>query len=180
MASETVQKALIFGSASLIGAALMDTMEASGYQVEAGHAHSDVLAADVVVCIAYGKDAVRSSPPEAQPPSNCLKIEPCRCVAQGELQRTERVLSELVDADLTLPKSLILISSVMTWARTPVELVRLPCSAAILAAKPHSDAGIGVRTETEKTRNAWLFRMRISRSGALIPRTKPICLANGR
>ena len=72
MASETVQKALIFGSASLIGAALMETMEASGFQVEAGHADSDVLAADVVVCIAYGRDAVRNSPPESQPPANCF------------------------------------------------------------------------------------------------------------
>ncbi len=45
---------------------------------------------------------------------------------QAELQNTERVLSELASADLAQPKSLILLSSVMTWARTPVELVRVP------------------------------------------------------
>lgn len=59
--AQTVQKALIFGSASFIGAALMETMEASGYAVEAGHAGSDVLSADVIVCSAYGNDTVRSS-----------------------------------------------------------------------------------------------------------------------
>ena len=45
---------------------------------------------------------------------------------QVELQHAERVLSELADAELTQPKTLILLSSVMTWARTPVELVRMP------------------------------------------------------
>ena len=67
--TDTVQKALIFGSASFIGAALVETMEASGYEVEAGHVGSDVLAADVVVCNAYGDDPVRSSATETQTPS---------------------------------------------------------------------------------------------------------------
>jgi hypothetical protein len=70
--AQTVQKALIFGSASFIGAALMETMETSGYAVEAGHAGSDVLSADVIVCSAYGNDTVRSSAPETQPSTRCF------------------------------------------------------------------------------------------------------------
>eukprot|EP01046_Picozoa_sp_COSAG06_P015104 COSAG06_NODE_958_length_11320_cov_10.832724_1_plen_77_part_00 len=53
------RKALMFGSKSFIGAALMETMQASGFELEEGTADSDVLAADVVVCNVYGKDPVR-------------------------------------------------------------------------------------------------------------------------
>ena len=70
--AEIVQKALIFGSASFIGAALMETMEASGYAVEAGHAGSDALSADVVVCCAYGNDPVRSFVTATQTPARCF------------------------------------------------------------------------------------------------------------
>jgi nucleoside-diphosphate-sugar epimerase len=54
-----VRKVLMFGSTSFIGAALMETMQASGYELEAATADSNVLAADVVVCNVYGKDPVR-------------------------------------------------------------------------------------------------------------------------
>lgn len=43
---------------------------------------------------------------------------------QIELENAERALAALADADhLAQPKTLILVSSVMTWARTPVEMV---------------------------------------------------------
>ena len=42
---------------------------------------------------------------------------------QVELENAERALAALADAELTQPKTLILVSSVMTWARTPVEMV---------------------------------------------------------
>lgn len=130
--TETSQKALVFGSASFIGAALVETMRAAGYEVEVGHADSDVLAADVVVCNAYGKDTVSSPAPMDVVGSLLLTLR--REFVQGELQNTERVLSKLVDADLPQPKSLILLSSVMTWARTPIEMVRLPMFSLILTA----------------------------------------------
>ena len=127
METEALQKALVFGSASFIGAALVETMRASGYEVEAGHADSDVLAADVVVCNAYGKGTVSTPAPTDQ--SLALPLTLRREFVQAELQNTERVLSKLVDADLAQPKSLILLSSVMTWARTPIEMVRAPAFA---------------------------------------------------
>ncbi len=62
--AETMQKALIYGSTSFIGAALMETMAASGYEVKAGDSAHDALSADVIVCNAYGNDTVRSPVPE--------------------------------------------------------------------------------------------------------------------
>ena len=81
METEALQKALVFGSASFIGAALVETMRASGYEVEAGHADSDVLAADVVVCNAYGKGTVSTPAPVD------LSLAPCHLLRAGNLYR---------------------------------------------------------------------------------------------
>lgn len=96
---EAPQRALVYGAETFIGAPLLGSLKAGGYEVEAATAESDVLGADVIFCNVYGKDA-------------------------AELQNTQRALEALATAEQ--PKTLILISSVMTWGRTPVEMVSTP------------------------------------------------------
>lgn len=57
------QTAMVFGSGSFIGDALVGAMAKAGYVTEAATAASDVLAADVVVCNVYGLDPVNAKPP---------------------------------------------------------------------------------------------------------------------
>ena len=79
--AETLQKAVVFGSASFTGAALMEKMAAAGYDVEAGQEASDALSADVIVCNTYGNDTVRAAPYRRVVSRRALAqyLKPCAC-----------------------------------------------------------------------------------------------------
>lgn len=90
-------KALVYASASFIGGHLCKALKAAGLEVDEATAQSDVLAADVIICSVYSKDP-------------------------AEIENANQAIELLSRSELDKPKTFILISSVMTWARTPAEM----------------------------------------------------------
>lgn len=90
-------KVLVYASGTFIGGHLCTALGKAGLEVTPATVESDVLAADVVICSVYGKDP-------------------------AEIEAATKAIETLSKAELETPKTFILVSSVLTWARTPVEM----------------------------------------------------------